>query len=112
MQNQDAENSIQQWFNQGLNQANWQATDSIFAKNFIYHGADREFTLDDLKARVNEYRQMYPDLLFSLDFVVSHGEAVGVAWTAVTKNKNSKGVGKARFENGKCVEFWGVMPNL
>lgn len=107
-----AKQQIENWFRDGLNNMNWNAVQSIVNEDFVYHGGDREFTFAQLQDRVNEYRQRYPELLFSVDFIVEHGDRVGVSWTAATKTKSAKGVGVATFQNGKCVEFRGVMPSL
>jgi SnoaL-like protein len=107
-----AKQQVENWFRDGLNNMNWNAVQNIFDANFVYRGGDREFTFGELQNRVNEYRQNYPEVLFSIDFIVEHGEHVGVSWTAATKAKSEKGVGVATFQNGKCVEFCGVMPNL
>lgn len=103
---------IENWFRDGLNNMNWNAVQSMFDDDFVYRGGDRNFTFTELQTRVNEYRQQFPELLFSIDFIVEHGERVGISWTAATKTKSSKGVGVATFQNGQCVDFCGVMPNL
>jgi predicted ester cyclase len=103
---------VERWFRDGLNKMDWNSVQDIFKKDFVYHGGDRDFTFSELQDRVNEYRQEHPDLRFNVDFVVEHGDRVGVTWTAQTKSKTEKGVGVATFKNGECVEFCGVMPNL
>ena len=108
----NAKQAMEKWFSEGLNNSNWNSLQNAVHNNFVYHGGDRDFNFSELQARVKEYRQQYPELIFSIDFIVEHGDRVGVAWTAATKAKSSKGLGVATFQNGACVEFRGVMPNL
>ncbi len=112
MSNSAVEQQISKWFDLGLNQGSWPATQDIFAEGFVYHGSDQDFDLAALRRRIEEYRRSHPDLHFKIDFVTSFANRVGVAWTASTKNKHTKGVGVADFKNGKCTSFYGVMPNL
>lgn len=105
----DGQALMKKWF-EGLNGG--KLASGLVADGFTYHGGDADFTMEQLQARVNEYRKKHPELLFSLDHVVQHANKVGVVWSAVTRSGSSKGVGTAKFRNGKFVSFEGVMPNL
>lgn len=100
---------IQSWFD-GLNHS--KLATEVVATDFVYRGGERDFTLAEFQARVDEYRQRFPELLFSLDDLVHSGDRIGVAWTAVTRQKSTKGVGIAKIQGSKVIEFTGVMPNL
>ncbi|GEM_PF-4363579 len=112
MRNEAAEQKVLTWFQRGLNHGDWDVAREVLADGFVYHGSDGDLDLDAFKARIEDYRRRYPELLFTVNGVVSHADRAGVEWTAVTKNASSKGVGVAHFSAGKCQEFWGVMPNL
>lgn len=103
---------VQSWFSNGLNREEWSEIRSLFTDDFVYHGADREFTLEQLQARISEYRGIHPDLVFGIDRIVSQGDAVGVSWHAVTRQGTTFGIGRGIMANGKIKEIWAVMPDL
>ncbi|ETW95868.1 MAG: hypothetical protein ETSY1_28820 [Candidatus Entotheonella factor] len=111
MQNAMAEDGIGKWFEYLCGEEEALIAD-LFEDGFVYHTSEGDLDLAGVKARIGEYRAAFPELLFHIDFVVSQGDRVGVAWTAVTKTQISKGVGVGTYINGKFTEFSGIMPNL
>jgi predicted ester cyclase len=106
------ESAVQTWFSRGLNEGDWDSTRQLFSDNFVYHGSDRDFTLDELQARVREYQSNYPGLHFDVERITSHGNSVGVSWSVETPKGTTWGVGRGSVANGRFEEIWAVMPEL
>src|SRR5437763_11340962 len=107
-----AEDVVRRWFADCLNGTAWDATTDLFDADFVYHASDGDMSAEDLRKRIEEYRQKYPELLFGIDRLVSDGPVVGVSWHAVTRGGTIFGIGRGIVDGGRLTETWAVVPSL
>ena len=95
------------------------------AKDFVAHGASRDFTLDEDMAFARDERQALPDMSITVKQMIAEGDRVAVYWTAAGTNTHAgmgfpatgnkikvSGMTLFRFQDGKIREEWGVWDEL
>lgn len=75
-----------------------------------YHG------IEGARQSVALYRELFPDLRFTVDEQVSEGDRVASRWTLTGTHRGRavrlRGIGISRFEDGRIVEDWASSDTL
>lgn len=115
--------TLQKFYDQALNQGQLDKVDEFLAPNFVEHetlpngATDR----DGVKQFFAMLRTAYPDLKFTVGFMMSDGDKVA-AYVTMTGTQKGEFMGFPasgkpvsvhlvdiiRFSNGKAVEHWGA----
>jgi steroid delta-isomerase-like uncharacterized protein len=93
--------------------------------DFVAHGTDRDFTLDEDLAMAREERAALPDIQFTISHVVADADLVVVRWTVSGTNTHpgmglpatgrpvkTSGMTLFRFQAGKISEEWNAWSML
>lgn len=109
-------------FNEIFNQGNFQAADTIYAKDFVNHGLHRDANLAEDQAAARWEKTACPDLHLSVDLITASGDTVTVVWTARGRNTHragwlpptgarieERGITVWRFAGGRIHEEWTSM---
>jgi len=113
------------FFEEVLDQGRFDTYAESHDKDFVAHGGDRDFTLEDDIAAAREERKALPDMRVKVNQIVAEGDLVAVYWTAAGTNteagmgfpatgRNIKidGMSLFRFKAGKISEEWSVWDML
>ncbi|MBZ0297814.1 MAG: ester cyclase [Anaerolineae bacterium] len=105
---------------EGFNNGNYEALDTLFALNYQEHQFGLKTTLQGLKEDIRFLRTGFPDLHLTIEDMVADGDKVWIRMTAEGMNSGPlmgppthkpmsvTVIDVCRFENGKIVEHWGV----
>ena len=118
-------NVARNFFEEVLGQGKLDKYAESHAKDFVAHGASRDFTLDEDMAFARDERQALPDMSIAVNQMVAEGDRVAVYWTAsgtdtqagmgfpaTGKKIKVSGMTLFRFQDGKIREEWGVWDKL
>jgi len=107
------------FFEEVLNQGHLDKYAESHSKDFVAHGGDRDFTLEEDMGIAREERKALPDMKMSVDHIVAEEDLVVVHWTvsgtntqagmgfpATGKSMKTSGMTLFRFKDGKIVEEW------
>ena len=93
--------------------------DTIYASNYVYHGAGGLELRgpEGAKQLIGIYRTAFPDVVMTIDDLIAEGDKVVTRWTARGTHRGDlsgtaptgravtvKGIIVSRFENGQIVE--------
>ena len=118
-------NVARNFFEDVLGQGKLEKYAESHAKDFVAHGASRNFTLDEDLAFAREERKALPDMSITVNQMIAEGDRVAVYWTASGTNTQAgmglpatgkkikiSGMTLFRFQDGKIREEWGVWDEL
>lgn len=99
-----------------------EATDSLFAPNFVQHDPQNPFPVEGPKGYkqfMQHYLNAFPDLHLTIEAIVADGQMTVTRWTAIGTHRgdlpNVRATGRhvtvtgmtcSRIQNGKIVENW------
>jgi steroid delta-isomerase-like uncharacterized protein len=94
-------------------------------KDFVAHGENHEYTLEEDLAAAKEERKALPDMIVKVNRILAERDFVAVDWTASGTNTQAgmgfpatgkkikiKGMTIFRFKAGKICEEWSVWDML
>ena len=112
---------VRRLFEELWNQGKLDVADEIFATDYIFHEpiAGEVRGPEGFKQFVSMYRIAFPDLQFRIEDQIAEGDKIVTRWTATGTHKGElmgisptsvqvtvTGIGIARTDGGKIVEFW------
>ena len=112
---------VRRFFEELWNQGKLDVADEIFATDYIFHEpvAGEVRGPEGFKQFVSMYRIAFPDLQFRIEDQIAEGDKIVTRWTATGTHKGElmgisptsvqvtvTGIGIARTDGGKIVEFW------
>ncbi len=109
------------FFEEVLDQGRLERYAESHASDFVAHGRQRDFTLEEDIAAAREEHKALPDLRVAVHQAVAEGDMVAVYWTATGTNTGEgmgfpatgkritiPGMTLFRFKDGKISEEWSV----
>jgi steroid delta-isomerase-like uncharacterized protein len=118
-------NMARNFFEEVIGQGKLNKYAESHAKDFVAHGASRDFTLDEDLAFARDERQALPDMSITVNQMIAEDDRVAVYWTASGTNTRAgmgfpatgkkikvSGMTLFRFQDGKIREEWGVWDQL
>jgi len=120
----DTEALVQRWFEELFNEGDLSTADEILADDVEYHGppslSPRDVSgPDDIRQYVEAYGTAFPDVWYTVEDVVAHGDSVRAHWIATGTHESDlfgieptgeafsvEGVDVFRIEDGEIVEIW------
>ena len=113
------------FFGDVLDQGRFDRYAESHAKDFVAHGENHDYTLDDDMAAAREERKAMPDMRVSVKQILAEGDLVAVYWNASGTNTQTgmgfpatgkkikiDGMTIFRFKAGKISEEWSVWDML
>ena len=113
------------FFEEVLDQGRFEQYAESHAKDFVAHGANRDYTLDDDMAAAREERKALPDMRVKVNQILAEHDLVAVYWKvsgtntqagmgfpATGKKIKIDGMTIFRFKAGKISEEWSVWDML
>ncbi len=112
---------VRRLFEELWNQGKLDVADEIFATDYIFHEpvAGEVRGPEGFKQFVSMYRIAFPDLQFRIEDQIAEGDKIVTRWIATGTHKGElmgisptsvqvtvTGIGIARTDGGKIVEFW------
>ena len=107
------------------NEGKFDEVDQIFAEDVVWNGAEQSKGLSDTKEFLNETKEKFPDLHFTIHDAFGNDDKVTVRWTMSgtfsgefmglspnNKKFETRGVEIFQFESGKIKEVWTVWDGL
>jgi steroid delta-isomerase-like uncharacterized protein len=67
-------------FEEIFNQGKFQVADEIYARDFVNHGLNRDFDLQEDQAAVHAEKKAFPDLKMTVVLMAAEGDLVTVVW--------------------------------
>ena len=108
-----------------LSQGRFEIADQVFHPDYVFHGDDRDYALEDTLANMRDLRTAFPDLRLRVDRVVATGDLVAFHWSGNGTNSGRaagfpgtgrqvrlSGMAFARFRDGRIVEEWSLSDGL
>jgi steroid delta-isomerase-like uncharacterized protein len=106
-------------FEEIFNQGKFQVADEIYASDFVNHGLDRNFDLQEDQAAVHAEKKAFPHLKITVDLMVAEADLVTAVWTFRGTNTAAgyglpptgarielRGITVWRIADGKIREEW------
>jgi steroid delta-isomerase-like uncharacterized protein len=107
-------------FEEIFNQGKFQVADEIYAKDFVNHGLNRDFDLQEDQAAVHAEKKAFPDLKMTVILTAAEGDLVTVVWVyrgthagaayyglpAMGVKLELRGITVWRIVDGKIREEW------
>jgi steroid delta-isomerase-like uncharacterized protein len=107
-------------FEEIFNQGKFQVADEIYAKDFVNHGINRDFDLQEDQAAVHAEKKAFPDLKMTVILTAAEGDLVTVVWVyrgthtgaayyglpAMGVKLELRGITVWRIVDGKIREEW------
>jgi steroid delta-isomerase-like uncharacterized protein len=113
------------FFEEVLDQGHLDKYAKSHAKDFVGHGANHEYTLEEDMAAAREERKALPDMQIKVNQILAEQDLVAVYWTASGTNTQAgmgfpatgkkikiDGMTIFRFKEGKIREEWSVWDML
>jgi steroid delta-isomerase-like uncharacterized protein len=113
------------FFEEVLDQGRFDRYADSHARDFVAHGTNRDYTLDDDMAAAKEERKAVPDMRVKVSQILAEHDLVAVYWIvsgtntqagagfpATGKKIKIDGMTIFRFKAGKISEEWSVWDNL
>jgi steroid delta-isomerase-like uncharacterized protein len=113
------------FFEEVLGQDHLEKYAESHSKDFVGHGANHDFSLEEDMAAAKEERHAMPDMKIRVNQILAERDLVAVYWTAWGTNTQSgmgfpatgkkisvNGMTIFRFKAGKISEEWGVWDML
>jgi steroid delta-isomerase-like uncharacterized protein len=107
------------FFEEVLDQGRFDLYSESHAKDFVAHGENRDYTLDDDLAAAKEERKALPDMKMRVNQILAERDLVAVQWTASGTNTQAgmgfpatgrtvkiNGMTVFRFKAGRICEEW------
>jgi steroid delta-isomerase-like uncharacterized protein len=117
--------SCPRFFEEVLDQGHLDKYAKSHAKDFVGHGANHEYTLEEDMAAAREERKALPDMQIKVNQILAEQDLVAVYWTASGTNTQAgmgfpatgkkikiDGMTIFRFKEGKIREEWSVWDML
>lgn len=108
-----------QFFEEVLSRGKLDKYSDSHTTDFVGHGTERDFTLDEDMSAAREERTAMPDMQVAVNLVLAEGDLVAVHWTAWGTNTRPgmglpatgrkirvSGITIFRFKAGKISEEW------
>ena len=99
--------------------------ETLYDPAFAFHGDDRDYGRDELRANIGALREAFPDLVVRVERIVASGDLVSVQWSGSGTNSvragGFPGTGRrvtlggmafVRMHCGLILEEWAVSDNL
>ena len=119
---------VRRFYEEAWDQGDFGVADELFAPDYVRHdlrAGDARPGPAGQKEIAAAFRGAFPDLRFSVDFVLGEGDLVAARWTASGTNTGAwngieptdravtfSGVNVFRFSEGKAVEIWNHRDDL
>jgi steroid delta-isomerase-like uncharacterized protein len=113
------------FFEEVLGQGHLDKYAESHAKDFVAHGENHEYTLEEDMAAAKEERKALPDMTVKVDQILAEQDLVAVYWTSSGTNTQAgmgfpatgkkikiDGMTLFRFKAGKICEEWSVWDML
>jgi steroid delta-isomerase-like uncharacterized protein len=113
------------FFEEVLGQGHLDKYAESHAKDFVAHGENHEYTLEEDMAAAREERKALPDMTVKVNQILAERDLVAVYWTASGTNTQAgmgfpatgkkikvNGMTIFRFKAGKICDEWGVWDML
>lgn len=113
------------FFEEVLGQGHLDKYGESHAKDFVAHGENREYTLEQDLAAAKEERKALPDMTVKVNQILAEQDLVAVYWTSSGTNTQAgmgfpatgkkikvDGMTLFRFKDGKICEEWSVWDML
>jgi len=119
------EQVTQRFYDEVINKHDISKIDSFIAPSFVDHqtmsGKPETLNIDTLKAGMKGFFAMYPDVHYTVNFMLADSNTVMADWTqtgtntgmtvwgepATNKSATVSGVDIIKLKDGKAVEHWG-----
>jgi steroid delta-isomerase-like uncharacterized protein len=109
-------------FLEAMGQGDFDEVESVYAREFVAHAAERDYTLQENTAAEKSWRVALPDLKVTVERTVADRDLVAVHWKGVGTNTvaagGMPGDGKKlslegmtffRFASGHIAEEWSIL---
>lgn len=109
-------------FLEKLGKGKFEETRPLYAPDFVAHGANESYSLEQDEQSARNWRNAFPDLIVTIERTVGHGDLVAVHWRMRGTNTiasggmpgrsakvNVQGMTFFRFARGKITEEWSLI---
>ena len=124
----DEKTLVRRFYEEAWDRGAFDVVDGLFAPDYVRHDFRAGAVADGPQGQkdiVVAFRAAFPDLRFSVDFVLGDGDLVAGRWTATGTNTGVwngmeptgrsvtfSGINVFRFADGKVVELWNHRDDL
>jgi steroid delta-isomerase-like uncharacterized protein len=115
---------VRRW-NESLNTGNAGIWDELGATGYVFHGADRDYGVQEMKRWMTAYRQAFSDIRLTVEDMIAEGDRVAIRYSIRATHKGPylgiaatgrivtvTGMSAYRIKDGRIAEDWGVADSL